>query len=121
MANRDDLDRGISPRQDPEIGNWTTEDEYWRSHFTSRPYAKADRGYDFYRPGYRYGVESANRFRGRRWEEVEGDIRSGWDRFEQRAQSTWDNVKEAVRDAWDRVTNGDRTRGLDRDQTRPTY
>jgi hypothetical protein len=121
MANRDELDRGTGPAGDPERNSWTTEDEYWRTHFASRPYAQADRSYEFYRPGYRYGVDAANRFRGRRWEEAESDIRSGWDRFEHRAQATWDNVKDAVHDAWDRITGDDRNRGFDRDRTRPTY
>jgi hypothetical protein len=85
------------------IGDWTTEERYWRDNFASRPYARADRGFDYYRPGYRYGFESAQRFRGKQWNEVESDLRSGWDRFEQRGQSTWENVKDAVRDAWNRV------------------
>jgi hypothetical protein len=64
----------------------------------------ADRGYEYYQPGYRYGVESATRYRGRNWNDIEGDLRSGWDRFEHRGQSTWENMKDAVRDAWNRVT-----------------
>jgi hypothetical protein len=87
-----------------DIADWTTEDAYWRQNYSSRPYVRADRGYEYYQPGYRYGFESARRFRGRDWNEVESDLRTGWDRFEYRAQSTWENVKDAVRDAWDRVT-----------------
>ena len=58
----------------------------------------------YYRPGYRYGVESASRYPGRRWEEVETELQRDWDRYEHRAQSTWEQMKSAVRDAWDRVT-----------------
>jgi hypothetical protein len=65
----------------------------------------ADRGYDYYRPGYQYGYEAANRYRGRDWNDVESDLRSGWDRFENRSQSTWEHIKDAVRDAWNRVTH----------------
>ena len=88
--------------------DWTTQDSYWRSNFSSRPYATADRSYDYYQPAYRYGTESATRYKGRNWSDVETDLRSGWDTYENRgeqhAQSTWDNVTDAVRDAWDRVT-----------------
>lgn len=104
MANRDDprtgTDRG-------DIGRgWTDEDTFWRGNFSSRPYASADRGYEFYQPGYRYGFESATRYRGRQWNDVEADLRSGWDRYEHRgkSQSTWEEIKDSVRDAWDRVT-----------------
>ncbi len=86
-----------------DIGVWNTEERYWRDNFTSRPYARADRGFDYYRPAYRYGFESANRYPGKQWNDVESDLRSGWDRYEQRGESTWENIKDAVRDAWDRV------------------
>ena len=76
------------------------------SNYSSRPYAKADRDYDYYRPGYRYGFESANRHRDRDWNAAESDLRTGWDSYEHRgasSKSTWDEVKDAAKDAWDRV------------------
>lgn len=85
--------------------DWTTEEDYWRDNWQSRPYASADRGFDYYRPAYRYGFESARTYRGRQWNDLESDLRTGWDRYEGRGQSTWENIKEAVRDAWNRVTN----------------
>ena len=85
--------------------DWSAEDEHWRSSYASRPYARADRGYEHYQGAYRYGFESASRHRDRDWSAVEGDLRSGWDRYEHRGSgnSAWDDVKDAVRDAWDRV------------------
>jgi hypothetical protein len=85
--------------------DWNFESAYWRQNWNSRPYAAADRGYGYYEPGYRYGVESARQYRGRDWNDVEPELRSGWDRYEHRGNSTWDNIKDAVRDAWDRVAN----------------
>jgi len=85
--------------------DWDEEDAYWKANFRTRPYASAaDRDYDYYRPGYRYGYESANRYQGREWNDVEADLRRDWDRYEHRAQTAWEQVKSAVRDAWDRVT-----------------
>ena len=85
--------------------DWNTEDEYWRQNYRTRPYATSGNyDYDYYRPGYRFGVESASRYSGRKWEEAESDLRRDWDRYEHRGESTWEHIKSAVRDAWDRVT-----------------
>jgi hypothetical protein len=83
--------------------NWESEDSYWKTNYRNRPYA-ANQDYDYYRPGYRYGFESAKKYQGRQWDQVETDLQRDWDRYEHRGQSTWENMKSAVRDAWDRVT-----------------
>ena len=108
MANRDDRDilsTGASTGSTGIGSDWATEERYWRDTWSTRPYAQADRGFDYYSPGYQYGYEAANRYRGRNWDEVEGDVRGGWDRFENRGQRTWEHVKDAVRDAWNRVAH----------------
>jgi hypothetical protein len=87
-------------------GDWSNEERYWRDNFSSRPYASADRGFEHYQPGYRYGYESAHRAGGRSFDESENDLRAGWDRYEHRGsnRSTWEEIKHSVKDAWDRVT-----------------
>ena len=57
---------------------WDDEDVYWRENYASRPYAGKS-SYDTFRPGYRYGYESAQRFRGRQWGDVEKDLERDWD------------------------------------------
>jgi hypothetical protein len=84
--------------------DWATEEPWWRNNWSTRPYARSDRGFDYYGPAYRYGYESANRYRGKSWNEVEYDLRTGWDKYEHRGKSMWADIKDAVRDAWDRVT-----------------
>ena len=102
MANRENLNPATSGTG---LGtDWLAEEQYWRTNWNDRPYVTADRGFDYYRPGYQYGYESANRYRGRNWNDVESDLRTGWDRFEHRGESTWEHMKDAVRDAWNRVT-----------------
>lgn len=83
--------------------SWEDEDRYWESNYRNRPYGSSG-DYNTYRPGYRYGYESAGRYSGRDWNEVERDLQSGWNSYEHRGTSTWEQVKGAVRDAWDRVT-----------------
>jgi hypothetical protein len=84
--------------------DWNTEEDYWRNNYSSRPYVGTNRDFSQWSPGYRYGFESANRHQGRKWDEVESDLRSGWDRYEHRGKTTWEQMKAAVRDGWDRVT-----------------
>jgi hypothetical protein len=84
---------------------WNDEDTFWRSNFRSRPYASsAGQDYDYYQPAYRYGFNASHQFKGRSWDDVEGELSRGWDSYEHRGTSTWAQIKDAVRDAWDRVT-----------------
>ncbi|MEX2152496.1 MAG: hypothetical protein WD825_04105 [Gemmatimonadaceae bacterium] len=97
--------QGFKATEQQLADDWVDQETYWRDSWQSRPYTSADLGFDFYRPAYRYGYESARSNAGRLWDEIEPDLRSGWDRDEQRGRATWDNIKEAVRDAWNRATN----------------
>jgi hypothetical protein len=83
---------------------WNDEDSYWRTAYSTRPYASsAGRDYSYYQPAYRYGYEAANRYQNRNWNDVEADLVRGWNTYEHRGSSTWEQIKDAVRDAWDRV------------------
>lgn len=84
---------------------WEDDDTYWQSNYSNRPYASSSgQGYEYYRPGYRYGYDAADRYSDRDWDEIEPDLARGWNDYENRGTSTWEQVKGAVRDAWDRVT-----------------
>jgi hypothetical protein len=88
-----------------QLGDWEREKTFWRENWASRPYISADRGFDFYSPGYRYGYESALVLRGRLWADAEPELRTGWDKYEHRGASTWEHIKEAVRDGWNRIAH----------------
>lgn len=62
-------------------------------------------GFDEYEPAYRYGwdVGGSGRYRGRRWEEVEPDLRSDWER--RYPDGAWDRFKAAVRRGWERTSD----------------
>jgi hypothetical protein len=85
--------------------DWSADERYWQENYSARPYARADRSFDHVRGAYRYGHESANRYQGREWNDVEGDLRRGWDSYEHRGEhrSTWEEIKDAVKDAWNKV------------------
>ena len=80
-------------------------DYYWRVIYATRPYVSGGRAFDYYEPGYRFGYESARRYRGKEWDAVEPDLERDWENCRYRGATQWQTVKEAVRDAWDRVSS----------------
>jgi hypothetical protein len=85
------------------LDTWLDEDEYWRTNYRNRPYARGME-YDTFSGGYRYGYDAAGQYAGRSWDDIEPELERGWDTYQYRGQSTWEQVKAAVRDAWDRIT-----------------
>ena len=83
--------------------DWGTEDAYWRANFHTRPYVKADRGYEHYEPAYRYGAEARARHgTAREWTEIEPELERGWSSYRGTSQSSWQDARDAARDAWER-------------------
>lgn len=82
------------------------DDVYYRNHWDSVYGSNSGAGaYDEYRPAYTYGSEMAqnDKYRGRPWNDVEGDLRSDWDTRYPGEQSTWEKMKSAVRHGWERM------------------
>jgi hypothetical protein len=86
--------------------NPTREHDYWRSHYSSRPYAGPAASYEEFAPAYQYGWESRSRYPDQNFDQVEPDLSNDW--FESRGASEldWERAKPAVRDAWNRVSPG---------------
>jgi phage tail tape-measure protein len=100
---------GLAGKGAAEKVNPTVEDTYWRENYRTRPYAKADMGYETYQPAYRYGWESRSQYAGKSYDEVETDLERGWDNAKGTSKMAWGEAKEAVRDAWHRVDGNPRT------------
>ena len=94
---------GLAGKGAAEAINPTLEDEFWRRNYTARPYVSSGTDYDRYRPAYQYGWESYSRYEGRRFDEVEADLRRDWETNREADRMNWENAREAVRDAWHRV------------------
>jgi hypothetical protein len=103
LENRKETNLGTTP-SGSFSGDWNRDRVWWRENFRNRPYAMADRTFEDYEPGYRYAYESYGQYKGRAFNDVESDLRTGWNTFEGRGRSTWENVKDSVRDAWDKLT-----------------
>ena len=92
--------------------DWETEDAYWQSAYPERPYARADRGYEYYRTAYRYGVDAAMRYADRGWDAVEHELARVWNLHDDASRASWVGMRDAVRDAWAHVrgeSDDDRT------------
>ena len=100
---------GLAGKGAAEAVNPTVEDAYWRDNYKSRPYAKADMGYDAYRPAYQYGWESRSRYAGRKFDDVQGELAAGWDKARGTSKLAWNDAKAATKDAWHRVDGNPRT------------
>ena len=100
---------GLAGKGAAEKVNPTVEDAYWRDNYRSRPYAKADLGYDAYQPAYRYGWESRAQYADRKWDDVENDLERGWDTAKGTSKMAWNDAKLAAKDAWHRVDGNPRT------------
>jgi stress response protein YsnF len=76
--------------------------DYFEKDYNSN-YARLGGTYQDYAPAYQYGHRQASdaRYQGRRWEDVEPEIKSNW---ESEHRGTWDKFKAAVRHGWNRMT-----------------
>lgn len=89
--------KGVGELIDP-----TTEDNWLRENFSSRPYAKEGRTFETYRPAYRYGAEAESKHQGRNFEDLETDLERDWPQSTERGSMNWRDAREAVRDAYHR-------------------
>lgn len=81
--------------------DFNRDEQYFRErHATSGGGVDFDRT----RPAYEFGYVSAGdeRFRGRRFDEIEPDLRQGWSTDYEQQYGAWDNVRGYVGDAYER-------------------
>jgi uncharacterized protein (TIGR02271 family) len=105
-TQRTETIRDTVRRTDVDVQNLSGGSNYdddFRSHFQSR-YGTSGGSYETYAPAYDYGYRMASddRYRGRRFEDVEKDLRSDYER--RNPGSKWERMKDSVRYGWDRVT-----------------
>jgi len=94
---------GLAGKGVGEIIDPTTEDNWLRENFASRPYVKKDETFDTYHHAYRYGGEAESRYQGRAFDEVEGDLKRDWGTAKEHQGLSWGHARDAVKDAFDRT------------------
>lgn len=83
--------------------NPTAEENYWREAHTREPYYASGLTYDDYAPAYRTGWEGAERYRGRRFEDVDSDLERHYEGIKGKSRLAWEDARHASRAAWHRV------------------
>jgi len=81
----------------------TTDDNWLKENFDSRPYVKKGDTYDAYTPAYRYAGQAEARYGDRSFEEIEQDIHSDYDKSPAAKVMAWDRASPAVKDAYIRI------------------
>jgi len=94
---------GLAGKGVGEVIDPTTEDNWLRDSFESRPYVKKGETYEKYREAYRYGGAAESRHHGRAFDEVEGELKRDWGTAKGHGGMTWSHARDAVRDAYDRT------------------
>ena len=79
-------------------------DADFRNDFKTRYGSTPNARYETHAPAYQYGYRmgSDQQYRGRRWEEVEPDLRRDYERSY--PNSKWEQMKDSVRYGWNKVT-----------------
>jgi uncharacterized protein (TIGR02271 family) len=94
---------GLAGKGIGEVIDPTTEDNWLRENFGSRPYVKKGETFETYQDAYRYGGEAEARHHGRGFDEVEDDLKLDWGKAKEHGGLTWSHARDAVRDAYDRT------------------
>jgi heat induced stress protein YflT len=87
-----------------QMRDWEDERDYFRSMHGQT--FGGTTGFEEYEPAYRYGYDigSSGRYRGRRWEEIEPDLRGDFERRYPEG-GAWERFKAAVRRGWERTSD----------------
>lgn len=100
---------GMAGKGVAEQVNPTEEDAYWRENYSNEPYYDRTYSYDDYRGAYQTGYEGYSRLgaSGRRYEDVEPDLRRDYESKYGTSRLSWDRAQDAVRAAWHRFHHED--------------
>ena len=90
--------KGVGEMIDP-----TTEDNWLRDNFKSRPYVREGDTFETYYPAYRYGAEAESEYGDEGFDNIEDDLETDWDTDTDRAGIPWKHARGAVKDSYDRT------------------
>lgn len=79
------------------------ERDYWRGQYEKEGYFEAGQNYDDYEGAYRAGYEGRGKYAGRKFDEIENELKSDWEAAKGNTRLGWEKAKHAARSAWDRV------------------
>lgn len=94
--------------------NQDQEEKYWLEKHPGQPYAKKDVPAERYAPAYRAGIEAAEKYPGKKFEEIEDEISQNYEKHRVGAALPWDHARHAVHAAWAKLSGDVSPRDSDR-------
>ena len=94
-----------------EIIDPTTEDNWLRENFNSRPYVRKRDTFETYHPAYRYGAEVESKYGEDDFETIEPEVRRGWE-SQGSVDMPWHRARGAVKDSFERTVQIRRARDV---------
>ena len=88
--------------------NPTEEEKYWEQNYVTRPYIATGSEFDTYRPAYRHGIDSYNKYEGKAFDDIEPNLADDWTEARGESKLDWPDAREASRDAYDRLHKSNR-------------
>ena len=98
--------KGVGEMIDP-----TTEDNWLRENFRSRPYVSKAKISETYHPAYRDGAAAEAKYGEGDFNVLEPDLQHGWNNQEG-AVMPWEQVRGAVKDSYERTVQIRRSRDV---------
>ena len=86
-----------------EAVNPTEYEDHFKKNYTTTEYYNSSRDWNDYQPAYRYSYDSYGKYRGRDFDSVEPELRSGWEASKANSRLAWSEAKGAVRDGWHHI------------------
>jgi hypothetical protein len=94
-----------------EIIDPTTDDNWLRENFNSRPYVRQGDTFETYHPAYRYGAEVESQYGEDDFDTIEPDVRRGWE-SQGSVDMPWHRARGAVKDSFERTIQIRRARDV---------
>src|SRR3954452_13410369 len=80
---------GLAGKGVGELIDPTTEDNWLRDNFRSRPYVEEGETFDMYQPVYRYGAEAESKYGDAGFDAIVDDLEKDWARSQGHAGLKW--------------------------------
>jgi hypothetical protein len=98
--------KGIGEMIDP-----TTEDNWLRENFKSRPYVRQGETFETYHPAYHFGAQAESLYGEREFDVLEPELQHGWNDQDEPVMP-WEKARGAVKDSYERTVQLRRARDV---------
>jgi hypothetical protein len=103
---------GYAGKEVGEMIDPTTDDDWLRDHFDSRPYVKKGDRFEDYSPAFRYGALAESRHGDAGLDLTDENLQREWESIREN-QMSWERAQPAIKDGYDRTVQ------LRRERERP--